>query len=97
MDDKERDAYLLEILDRLARLETKLDDQGELKETAKQSLELGRGNSHRIDDVERRLDNNDKKWDTDRSEKKAMWIAFIGGIFAVAAAIAGSAMMILFN
>jgi hypothetical protein len=85
MDDKERDAYLLEILDRLARLETKFDEQVDVKHTAREALDKANSHEGKILDLERRADANDDKWRTDRSEKWALWVAVIGGIFAVGA------------
>jgi hypothetical protein len=87
MDDKERDQYLLEILDRLARLETKFDEQVDVKHTAREALDKANHNDRRIAELERRVDGHDDKWKVDRSEKWGMWIAIIAGIFAVGASL----------
>lgn len=87
MDDKERDQYLLEILDRLARLETKFDEQVEFKQTARDALDKANSNASRVGDLERRMTANDEKWKTDRAEKWAMWIALIAGVFTVGASL----------
>lgn len=97
MDDKERDAYLLEILDRLARLETKLDDHVETRRMAESSYDLSKENRQELVDVRRRLDENDNKWETDRREKKTMWMTVLGGSFAILAAILGGMIAIFFN
>lgn len=90
MEDKERDKYLLEILDRLARLETKFDEQVGLKLTAREALDKANDTSKEIIDIKRRLDENDNKWRTDRSEKWGLWLAIVAGIFAIGATLLGS-------
>jgi hypothetical protein len=76
MDDKERDAYLLEILDRLARLETKFDEQVDVKHTASDALEIAKDNRRRVGELER-------KEQTNRNEKRALWLVLIGGLFTL--------------
>ncbi|PAE24084.1 hypothetical protein [Bacillus sp. 7894-2] len=83
MDEQERDRYLLEILDRLARLETKFDEQVDVKHTARAALDTAKDNTKEIEELTRRLDENDRKWQVDRNEKWGLWIAIIAGIFAV--------------
>jgi hypothetical protein len=87
MDDKERDQYLLEILDRLARLETKIDEQVDIKSTAREALDKSKDNAKEIAELRRRADENDRKWTTDRTEKWGMWIAIVAGIFTVGASV----------
>lgn len=87
MDEKERDKYLLEILDRLARLETKFDEQVDVKLTAREALAKSNDNTKEIEELTRRLDENDRKWQVDRNEKWGLWIAIVGGIFAIGASI----------
>ena len=93
MEDMERDRYLLEILDRLARLETKFDEQVEFKRTAREALDKANDNTKELIDIKRRLDENDRKWATDRSEKWGMWLTIAAGIFAIGA----SLVSVLFN
>jgi translation elongation factor EF-Tu-like GTPase len=83
MDDEKRDQLLLEILDRLARLETKFDEQVDVKQTARAALDKANDNSKEIIELKRRMDENDNKWRTDRTEKWGMWIAIVAGIFTV--------------
>jgi RecB family exonuclease len=87
MDDKERDAYLLEILDRLARLETKFDEQVDVKHTAREALDKSNNNERKLEALEKRVTDHDDKWKTDRTEKWGMWIAIIAGIFTVGASL----------
>ena len=87
MDDERRDQYMLEILDRLARLETKFDEQVDVKHTARHALDKANDNSKEIVEIRRRMDENDAKWRTDRTEKWGMWIAIIAGIFTVGASL----------
>lgn len=89
MEDRERDQYLLEILDRLARLETKFDEQVDVKHTAREALDKANINDRRIAELERRVDGHDEKWRVDRSEKWGMWIAIVAGIFAIGASLIG--------
>lgn len=90
MEDEKRDQYMLEILDRLARLETKFDEQVDVKQTAREALDKSNNNERRIAELERRANENDDKWRTDRSEKWGLWVAIVGGIFAIGASIVGS-------
>lgn len=90
MELNERDRYLLEILDRLARLETKFDEQVDVKHTARVALDTGNANSKELDDVRRRLDENDRKWQTDRNEKWGLWITVVAGIFTIGATLLAS-------
>lgn len=87
MDEEKRDAYMLEILDRLARLETKFDGQMDVKQTAREALDKSNNNALEIDELRRRVDGHDEKWKTDRTEKWGMWIAIIAGIFTVGASL----------
>jgi RecB family exonuclease len=90
MNDERRDQYMLEILDRLARLETKFDESVDVKHTAREALDKSNNNEQAILDLERRMDENDKKWQTDRTEKWGMWIAILAGIFTVGATLLGA-------
>lgn len=87
MDGEKRDQLLLEILDRLARLETKFDEQVDVKHTAREALDKANTNDRRIAELERRVDAHDEKWKVDRSEKWGMWVAIIAGIFTVGASL----------
>jgi hypothetical protein len=87
MNDERRDQYMLEILDRLARLETKFDEQVDVKHTSRLALDKANSNEQAILDLERRMDDNDNKWKIDRTEKWGMWIAIVAGIFTVGASL----------
>ena len=87
MGDEKRDQLLLEILDRLARLETKFDEQVDIKHTAREALDKSNDNTKELIEIRRRLDENDRKWQTDRSEKWGMWLAIVAGIFTIGASL----------
>ena len=87
MGDEKRDQLLLEILDRLARLETKFDEQVDIKHTAREALDKANHNDRRLIELERRMDQHDDKWKVDRSEKWGLWVAIIAGIFTLGASL----------
>lgn len=93
VDDAKRDDYFIEILDRLARVEEKLDNNLETKRTADDALDLAQENRTKLKEVNRRLAENDKKWDNDRKEKLTIWLTVAG--FFVTTAI--SVLTILFK
>lgn len=86
MDESKRDDYMLEILDRLARLEEKFDNSLSTQEVAEEANARSKDNQKDYEELARRMDENDDKWKTDRSEKWAMWVAVVGGLFALGAA-----------
>ena len=90
MEVPDRDRLLLEILDRLARLETKFDEQVDVKHTARSALDRTNDNAKEILEIKRRLDENDNRWKTDRSEKWGLWLAIVSGIFAIGATLLGT-------
>jgi translation elongation factor EF-Tu-like GTPase len=90
MDDEKRDQLLMEILDRLARLETKFDEQVDVKVTAREALDKSNDNKRAIEDLSKRMDSNDEKWKADRAEKWALWLTVVAGIFAMGASIVGA-------
>lgn len=97
MDDARKDDLLLEILDRLGRVEEKLDTHIETRQRANEALDMSQHNEYEIGEIKRRLDANDSKWETDRKEKRTMWLTVIGIAGTFLASIGTAIITILFS
>ena len=86
MDEQKRDDHMIEMIDRMARVEMKLDAFLDTKADAEEALSISKDNAQEIKAVRERVDGHDDKWKTDRSEKWGLWIAVVAGVFTIGAA-----------